>query len=92
MNDEDHKKRLPLIKPPKMSIKERARLTHQILTDFPDLPPSDKMYPYENRNYFYIFSVNDYGGNYSFWLKYPLDSNTQPIINEIKRRLYNEEL
>ena len=81
---------LPL-KPPKLSHKERTRLEHEIHSDFPMLPPGDKKYPYENRNHFYIFSVNDYGGDYSFWFKYPLNSETQGTVNEIKRRLYNGE-
>ena len=79
------------LKPVKLSRKERIRLEHEIHSDFPLLPPGDKKYPYENRNYFYVFSVNDYGGNYSFWLKYPLNSETQDIVNEIKRRLYDEK-
>ena len=41
---------LPL-KPPKIGAKERARLTHQFLTDHPDAKTGANV-PYENRNHF----------------------------------------
>ena len=73
-----------------LSGSEHARLTHQFLTDHPDAKIGDVV-PYENRNHFYVFSVNDYGGNYTFWIKYPLNADTQEAVNDIKRRLYDGE-
>ena len=82
---------LPL-KPPKIGAKERARLCSQIHSDFPNLPPSDRKYAYENRNHFYLFSVNDYGGNYTFWMKKKLTPENQAKFNAYRRMAENGEI
>ena len=82
---------LPL-KPAKIGVKERARLSSQIHSDFPNLTPSDRKYAYENRNHFYLFSVNDYGGNYTFWMKKKLTPENQAKFNAYRRMAENGEI
>ena len=73
---------LPL-KPPKIGAKERARLTHQLLTDHPDAKIGATV-PYENRNHFYLVKVFDVG-SYSFTAKIPLTEKNQSKINQIRK-------
>lgn len=80
------------LKPPRIGIKERRRLSSQILSDFPNLPPSDRKYAYENRNHFYLFSVNDYGGNYTFWMKKKLTPENQAKFDAYRRMAENGEI
>ncbi len=68
-----------------MGKKEYVRLSHQIATDFPTLPAGDKPYPYDNRDHFYIFSVNGFG-SYNFYYKIPIDGN-EDYIREIRKGL-----
>lgn len=75
----------PYKKSQKMGEKECVRLSHQIATDFPALPAGNKPYPYENRNHFYIFSVNGFG-SYQFYYKIPIDGN-EDYIREIRKGL-----
>lgn len=64
----------------KVSKKERVRLSHQIHTDFPKLKAGNTTYPYENRNHFYVFSVNS-PGDYNFHVKIKIDGNEEKIAN-----------
>ena len=73
---------LPL-KPPKIGTKERARLTHQFLTDHPDAKIGATV-PYENRNHFYLVKVFDVG-SYDFTAKIPLTEKNQSKINQIRK-------
>lgn len=70
-------------KTPKIGAKERARLTHQFLTDHPNAKIGS-IVPYENRNYFYLVKVYDVG-SYGFNAKIPLNAKNQAKINEIRR-------
>lgn len=69
----------------KIGKKERVRLSHQILTDFPTLKEGPRQYPYENRNHFYLFSVNG-PGEYSFHRKIRIEGNEE-FIAAIRREL-----
>lgn len=71
------------IKPPKISVKERARLTHQFLTDHPDAI-TGSVVPYENRNHFYLVKVLD-TGSYEFIAKIPVTAGNQAKINAIRK-------
>ena len=68
---------------PKIGAKERARLTHQFLTDHPD-SKIGSVVPYENRNYFYLVKVYDVG-SYEFTLKIPLTEKNRNKINELRK-------
>lgn len=65
-----------------MSKSERARVSHQFATDFPNAE-IEKAYPYENRNHFYLVGVNGFG-NYSFNLRVLIKGHEE-AINTIKR-------
>lgn len=66
--------------PVKISKNEKARLNHQILTDFPNLQADGTFHCYENRNHFYVFKVEDVG-EYSFWVRMKIDGNEELISN-----------
>ena len=69
----------------KVPKKERARVSSQIFTDFPNLKADGKAYHYENRNHFYVFSVNS-PGSYSFHIRLKLEGN-QALINYVTEML-----
>lgn len=59
-------------KPPKMSHKERSRVSHGIATDFPKLKADGLRRTYEYGNYQYEFYVIEFG-RYSFVSKFKLE-------------------
>lgn len=63
--------------------KEQARLSHQILTDFPNLPAGPQVYNYFNRNHFYKFSVQG-PGSYLFHRKIAIEGNEEAITKARK--------
>lgn len=67
----------------KIGKKEKARISHQIASDFPKLKADGKIYNYENRNHFYQFTVNE-TGSYHFTYKLKLEGN-QEIISKIRK-------
>ena len=69
----------------KVGKKERARLAHQIATDFPNLTEGAKIYPYENRNHFYLFQVGAFG-SYRFLAKIQIEGN-EDLIMKCRKRL-----
>lgn len=71
----------------KMSPKEHKRLSSQFGTDFPNAE-KDRIYPYENRNHFYLVKVHGFG-SYSFLTKIPLKGNTEKI-NRIRKGKIDE--
>ncbi len=71
----------------KMTPKEISRVSHQIATDYPSLPPGSMLYPYENRNHFYIFSVVEFG-QYDFHFKMKINGN-EDYIRDIRKELRN---
>lgn len=71
-----------------MSKSERARVSHQFATDFPNAERG-KAYPYENRNHFYLVGVNGFG-DYSFKFKAKIDGN-EDIINNLRGDIKNAE-
>ena len=75
---------LPL-KPPKISFKERIRLSHEIATDYPQKKPGDK-FGYENRNHFYIVKVHEFG-SYSFEARLVLSDKNKPYIDILRKEL-----
>lgn len=72
---------------PRISEKEEFFLSGKILTEFPLLEPSRKKHPFEYGDYFYIFSVDDYGGRYSFWYKKKITPKNQRFIDLIRKEL-----
>ncbi len=66
----------------KISDKEYKRLCSQIATDFPNLKADGTVHNYENRNHFYMFSVQEFG-KYTFSLKISIDGN-EDTIDKIK--------
>ena len=75
---------LPL-KPPRISFKERVRLSHEIATDFPLKKPGDR-FGYENRDHFYIVKVLGFG-SYSFSAKVALTEKNKPYIDLLRKEL-----
>ena len=71
----------------RMTLKEIVRVSHQIATDYPLLPAGETMYPYENRNHFYLFSVVEFG-QYDFKFKIKIDGN-EDYIRDIRKELHN---
>jgi hypothetical protein len=68
---------------PKIGAKERARLTHQFLTDHPNAKIGSVV-PYENRNHFYLVEVFDVG-SYGFMARIPLTEKNRSKINAIRK-------
>lgn len=69
----------------KMSKKECTRVSHQIASDFPNLNADDGLIPYENRDYFYVFSTVEFG-KYNYHVKLPIEGNEQ-LISDIYKYL-----
>jgi hypothetical protein len=65
-------------KAPKMSSSEVTRVSHQIATDHPELKADGIVHCYESRNYFYTFSVQEFGC-YTFRSKIPIAGNEEKI-------------
>ena len=74
---------------PKISAKERARLTHQFLTDHPNAKIGATV-PYENRNHFYMVKVVDVG-SYVFTAKIPLTEKNKAKISEFRKEREENE-
>ena len=66
----------------KVSPAEAKRVSSQFASDFPNVEPG-KIYPYENRNHFYLVDVVDFN-NYHFCYKAAIDKNEEKIL-EIRR-------
>lgn len=69
----------------KMSKKEYTRVSHQIASDFPNVNADDGFIPYENGNYFYVFSTVEFG-KYNYHLRLPIEGNEQ-LISDIYKYL-----
>ena len=86
-NAKENKMKTRLPGKPYLSAKERARLTHQFMTDYPNAKPGMR-YPYENRDHFYIVEVYDVG-DYGFYLKLPLNARNQAKIAKYRKERGN---
>lgn len=71
----------------RMTAKEITRVSHQIATDYPLLPASERCLPYENRNSFYVFNVLEFG-SYIFHFKLKIEGN-EDLIRDIRKGLNN---
>ena len=74
---------------PYLSAKERARLTHQFMTDYPNAKPGMR-YPYENRDHFYVVKVYDIGV-YDYTVRLALSARNQPLINKLRKEILNDD-
>ncbi len=72
---------------PRIGKNESDFISGKILSEFPLLKPSDQKHPFEYGENFYIFSVNDYGGDYTFWYKKKITPRSQSFIRLITREL-----
>jgi len=72
----------------KVPKRERKRVEHSIMTDFPKLKQGDTKC-YEHGNHFYVFSVNS-PVNYSFHIRMKIIGNEDKIA-ELRRGNYGKE-
>lgn len=84
----DDKGRFTFGKNVRMSQSEAKRVSSQFATDFPNAE-NGKTYPYENRNHFYLVTVNGFG-SYHFGFKLKLCARNQRKIN-LMRSAYDEK-
>ena len=71
----------------KVPKRERKRVEHSIMTDFPKSKTGDMKY-YEHDKHFYIFSVKS-PGDYSFHFRIKIEGN-EDMIADLRRRKNGE--